>query len=425
MRVAMIVRALPVHRHGGLEHHAFDLAHALQSAGCRITIVTSRHPRGLAYEHLDSGVEIHYLPRGPVGDYSIGFLRGVEQRVAQLDARQPFDIIHAQEFAGLLMKPRPGRFVVTVHGTLTSETPLDRRYLAHLSAPQKLRAAWCNKNRLALLPLFRRMLERADHLIVDSHFSQRELLRMAPRLRSRLTVVRLGIDWHRYELPRTPPPKFPAPPLRIVLLGRVQPWRGLADALAAAYRLRWHGIDFRMRIAGTATPPDWIDDAIHHFLLQDVVLYEGPLPAERVSDLLAWGDLFLFPDRTQPAFGLACVEAMAHGLPVLATRVGAVPEIVSDDVGWLCEPWNVQDMTAQLVRVATLTDEARRKAERAWHYGRTFCAETMAHQTLLAYESLLRSKPAPVLPLDSLSLAAAPDGESGPAPAAPPTRAGG
>jgi glycogen(starch) synthase len=388
MRVALVVRALPVHRPGGLEYHTYDLANALQRRGCSVVVVTSRHPEGKERETWASGVEVVYLRKGPPGDYSRSFFRGVEEAVEQLDHQRRFDVIHAQEFAGLWMKRRPGRFVATIHGTMTTETPLDRRYFAHLTWRERFAALWYGKARIALIPVFHAFLSRVDHILVDSHFTRRELLRIKPSTGERTTVVPLGIDFSRYDLPCSPPDKDECGPLKIVMLGRVQFMRGFLEALGAAYRLRWYGMAFHMRIAGTASPPEWIEDAMGQFLLEDVVTYEGRIDQEEVSELLRWGDVFLFADRTQPAFGLACVEALAHGTPVLATRVGAVPEVVRDDVGWLCEPWDTQDMTAQLIRIASARAELRQKAARAWSYAREFHADAMAQNTLRVYETL-------------------------------------
>jgi glycosyltransferase involved in cell wall biosynthesis len=388
MRVALVVRALPVHRPGGLEYHTWDLANALQELGCAVTVITSAHPEGRQHELLESGVEVVYLRKGAPGDYSLAFFRGVEEAVAQLDASERFDVIHAQEFAGIGLKARPGRFVATVHGTLTTETPLDRRYWRHLSQPQRAAALGHGAARLALVPAFRRMLRRADRLAVDSHFTEGELLRSAPWLAGRIAVVPLGVDSRRYHLPRAPQARPHGGPLRIVMLGRVQPMRGFMEMLTAAYRLHWDRVDFEIRVGGTETPEGWFEAAISEFLVEDRVRYEGRIPPAEVSSFFDWGDVFLFADRTQPAFGLACVEAMLHGLPVLATRVGAVPEVVTDDVGWLWEPWHAQDLRSQLVRITSQPALLAAKAERAWHYARQFTSHRMARATLELYTSL-------------------------------------
>src|SRR3954463_13745736 len=78
-------------------------------------------------------------------------------------------------------------------------------------------------------------------------------------------------------------------------------------------------------------------------------------------DLVAWlsaADLFLLPSA-QESFGLAALEAMACEVPVIASRVGGLPEIIDDGVtGFLCPPHDVEMMAARAV--AVLTDPALR-----------------------------------------------------------------
>lgn len=80
--------------------------------------------------------------------------------------------------------------------------------------------------------------------------------------------------------------------------------------------------------------------------LADRVVYLGR--QERVEELLASADAFLLPSL-QESFGLAALEAMAAGTPVVASRVGGLPEVVGDgEGGFLYEPGDVDGMTAGL-----------------------------------------------------------------------------
>lgn len=86
----------------------------------------------------------------------------------------------------------------------------------------------------------------------------------------------------------------------------------------------------------------------------------GRLPFAAVSQRLSQGGIFCMPTRIEP-FGVALIEAMAHGLPIVSTRVGAVPDIVEDGGNAiLVEPDDVEALTAALD--AFLSDPERRRA---------------------------------------------------------------
>jgi glycosyltransferase involved in cell wall biosynthesis len=83
-----------------------------------------------------------------------------------------------------------------------------------------------------------------------------------------------------------------------------------------------------------------------------------------VNTLLAVSDLFLLPSL-QESFGLAALEAMACGVPVVASRVGGLPEVVIDgETGFLHPPADIEAMTASAVRILSDDDlHARLGAE--------------------------------------------------------------
>lgn len=392
VKICLVVRALPVHRLGGLEYHALDLANAQAVRGHAVTVVTSRHPAGLREETLPSGVRVRYLEQGRSGDYSPAFFRGVEREVSRLDAQERFDVIHVQEFAGLGMARRPGRMVCTMHGTMFSETPLNRRYFRHLSPGDKLRMIWRFKPRIALHPFFVRMLRRMDLLLVDSEYSRRELLLIDPRLRPRVRLIPLGVDLSRYpqEADRGGAAESgPDVPLRIALLGRVQRMKGLGVAFQAAALLKARGVPFRMTVGGSGDYLETMSAEIASRGLDKVMELRGRVPETDIPAFFADADLFLFPDLTQPAFGLVAVEAMLYGLPVVAARSGAIPEVVGEEVGWLYEPWSAVELAAILERLAARRGELENKAAKARRHARQFTAERMAAGVEAACRALI------------------------------------
>jgi N-acetyl-alpha-D-glucosaminyl L-malate synthase BshA len=98
----------------------------------------------------------------------------------------------------------------------------------------------------------------------------------------------------------------------------------------------------------------------------DDVLFVGQVP--NIADYLSAADLLLLPSETE-SFGLACLEAMACETPVIATRVGGLPEVVRDsETGYLVEVGDTRTMAQRAVEI--LSDEKRRREMgargRAW-----------------------------------------------------------
>jgi len=100
-------------------------------------------------------------------------------------------------------------------------------------------------------------------------------------------------------------------------------------------------------------------------------------------------DVFLLPSA-QESFGLAALEAMACAVPVVASRVGGLPEVIEHGVtGYLHPPEALDEMADSVVLL--LTDEARRRAmgvEAARQVGERFCADLIVPQYEACYRRL-------------------------------------
>ena len=108
---------------------------------------------------------------------------------------------------------------------------------------------------------------------------------------------------------------------------------------------------------------------------------------EEVLPLLSIGDVFLLPSA-QESFGLAALEAMACEVPVVASRVGGIPEVIEDEVtGFLHAPEALDEMAASAVKL--LTDEPLRRTmgQAACRRVREhFCAERVVPMYEACYE---------------------------------------
>lgn len=409
MRICLVVRALPLHRLGGLEFHTLDLARALHARGHEVHVVTSAAPGnagggdGSDTQSDPDGIQIHFLTAGSSGDYSVDFFRGAGRLAAEIIQREKCDVLHSQEFAGMFFRGLKVPHVCTVHGTMFTEVPLDRRYFRRLSTMEKARAVWRYKSRILLHRPFRKLLRDADELLVDSEFSFREVSRMEPGTRAKLNVVPLGMDFGRYPdavdnfaTEGHAPEGDITAPLRIALLGRLQEQKGLRVVFEAARLLRDRSVSFKMNIGGAGDFSSQLHALIGEHRMEDSIILHGRIPEEKTSEFLSANHLFLFPDLTQPAFGLVAVEAMYHGLPVVGARSGAIPEVVTDQTGWLYDAGSAHELAATLQRLAEDRNKIIAKAKASRAHAAHFTADRMAEMTEQVYLKALAREPSTV-----------------------------
>jgi len=152
-----------------------------------------------------------------------------------------------------------------------------------------------------------------------------------------------------------------------LFLARLHSAKGWRVAVRAAKRGR-----FRLVVAGGWRPS-----------LSRWVRFAGKIGGPEKRELLAGARCLWMPVQWEEPFGLNVVEALASGTPVLATRRGALPELVSPDVGGVGE--TLDDLLAVRGRLAEFDPHAcRRRAERYFTHVR------MARDYVRMYEGLLR-----------------------------------
>ncbi|PRY12524.1 glycosyltransferase [Kineococcus rhizosphaerae] len=143
--------------------------------------------------------------------------------------------------------------------------------------------------------------------------------------------------------------------VRLLSLGVVREYKGLDLLLEALAEVHQRGFDARLTIAGElwgAAGRRVRELATAPGMRGHVELREGYVPASEIAGLMAAHDAVVLPYRSGTASQNA-VLAFAHGLPVLATRVGSFPAQVRDDVdGVLVEPGSVRALADGILRLA-------------------------------------------------------------------------
>lgn len=119
----------------------------------------------------------------------------------------------------------------------------------------------------------------------------------------------------------------------------------------------------KLVLLGTGNGIHEVRKLVNEMELQKEVHFLGTIPF--VDPYLASADLFLLPS-SQESFGLAAVEAMAYGVPVIATQVGGLPEVVvNGKTGFLCPVGDIQAMSNAAIRLLTDADFYKKVSQAA------------------------------------------------------------
>lgn len=189
-------------------------------------------------------------------------------------------------------------------------------------------------------------------------------LRGYPGASERCHVVPNAVDAARFAPPLAP--SLPTPPgvTTVGFVGTLKPWHGLPVLVEAFARLHAARPATRLLIVGDGGERVTLERDLFARGLRDVVTLTGAVPAERIPGLLASIDIATAPYPDLPGFyfsPLKLFEYMAAGLPVVASAIGQIPEVIEDGVtGVLCPPGDALALTAALLRLHD--DAALRRA---------------------------------------------------------------
>jgi glycosyltransferase involved in cell wall biosynthesis len=154
--------------------------------------------------------------------------------------------------------------------------------------------------------------------------------------------------------------------IRLLSVGSVVPGKGYDVLIAALGRIA--DLPWQLTIAGdrtrNAAAAARLDTDIADYDLGDRVAVLGALPSGRVSELYLASDVFVLASRFE-GYGMALTEAIAHGLPVVSTRAGAIPDTIPAGTSLLVPPNDAAALAQALRRMICDRAERRRLARNA------------------------------------------------------------
>ncbi|GAB4582526.1 glycosyltransferase family 4 protein [Nocardia sp. IFM 10818] len=289
-----------------------------------------------------------------------------------------FDVVHDNQCLGygLLDIAAHLPLVATIHHPITRDRAVD------LAA-----APWRRKPFVrrwyGFLGMQRRVARRIPDLITVSASSAADIAADFGVAPQQLRTVPLGVDTQLFRPRDTGRVRG-----RIVAVASAdKPLKGIAHLLNAIARLR-HTHDLELRLVARLEPNGPTEKLIAELGISDIVTAASGLSDEQLADLLGSAEIACIPSMYE-GFSLPAVEAMASGTPLVASRAGALPEVVGD-CAELVEPGNVDELTRVLGELLDSPDRLRRMGTAGRRRAlEVFSWEAVAARTVTVYEQAI------------------------------------
>lgn len=208
-------------------------------------------------------------------------------------------------------------------------------------------------------PFLREQIAEADFVTVCNEHAAQEVRRLAgPIGPGKVRVVHHGLDVGDFDARLSEAEGAPreAPP-GVLSAGRLIPKKGFDVLLRACGRIREQGREFRLTIIGDGPERERLEQMAAELLPSESVYFLGRQPMRRVVEALAGSEVFalasvIAEDGDRDGLPNVILEAMAARLPVVASRVGGIPEAVTDgETGLLTEPGDHEALAGALARL--------------------------------------------------------------------------
>jgi len=397
---------------GGQGVYIYYLSRELRALGHEVHVIS-----GPPYPIVEDGIELHKLdslmlydrlerfPKDfpwtnptPLNLYEYGsvclglfpepltFSIRALMRLRRLHKEHRFDIIHDNQGLGhgmLLMKPfLKVPVVATIHHPVTVDRDMD------MAATTSWRWKWRLMRWYSFIGMQKFVSRRMDRVITVSHNSARDIARAFGVPEDKMRVVHNGTDRDLFR----PCPDVRKKPNSIVTVNSGDsPIKGADYLLQALKMLRNGASSPHLTIVGNAMPEGRNARLVRELGLEDMVTFTGRIEDNELVALYSSSELAVVPSLYE-GFGFPAAEAMACGTPVIASRAGALPEVVGEgnEAGISVPPADSKAL-ASAIRQLLDDDDLRRRMGEA---GRKRVEEHFnwrraAEDTVRVYEELL------------------------------------
>lgn len=315
---------------GGVEVLGSRFIPTLERRGFEFTVVTSHGSLNLPDEDEHNGIKIHRLPfQTALREKNFEDMIVSRKRLQKIKQVFKPDIVHFNFtdpsifFHWQTQEAHPAKTIVSIR-------------LAVPSAPAGEQT------------LLGQTFRNADWITTNSRAMLADVRQAVPE-----TVDYSSTIYNGLEKPQLESADISFQPLQLLAIGRVVPEKGFDTALEAMPKILAKRPDARLTIAGDGPVKAQLEKQAKALGIQSVVTFTGWVTPEKVYELMNDASLVVVPSRWREAFGLVALQAAQMARPVVASRVGGLPEVVADgETGIIVEKENPAELAAAVLQLA-------------------------------------------------------------------------
>ncbi|MFA5047503.1 MAG: glycosyltransferase family 1 protein [Patescibacteria group bacterium] len=198
----------------------------------------------------------------------------------------------------------------------------------------------------------RKIRGRADLILTDSQFSQREIMEFYGVPPEKIKVIYLGYDQDKYhplddltmvEMKKKLSDKYHIAGRYLLYVGRLEKKKNIGNIIKALAGVKEKFPEMKLVLAGSAGNEEiLISETVKKFKLEQEVILPGYIDSQDLPALIALAEIFVFPTLYE-GFGLPIIEAMACGTPVVTSRIDPHQE-VAGEAAIFVDPKNSQEI---------------------------------------------------------------------------------
>ncbi|MFA5099397.1 MAG: lipopolysaccharide heptosyltransferase II [Candidatus Omnitrophota bacterium] len=356
-----ILQIVPELRVGGVERGTVDLAVHLVKAGHKAVVISNG---GDMVKDLTAAGAVHY--QLPVHRKSLFNIVAMIPKIVEIIRKEKIDIVHARSRIpawSAFFASRKARcvFITTCHGY----------YKKHI---------------------FSHCMGWGKRVIVPSNVIARHMIEDFGVPRDRIRLIPRSVAVERFKF--SDPAQKRRKEFNVGIIGRLTPIKGHLDFIKAMHKASRSVQDLKIWIVGDAPASkdsykDQVKVMTRRLGLWHCTEFLGL--QKDIPEIVSHLDLLVLATTTQEAFGRVIIEAQAAGVPVIATSVGGVVDIIEDGVtGLLVPPGDPQSMADATVRIFKDPGLASRMAAAAYDKVKArYTVELMVNKTIDVYKDAL------------------------------------